>query len=58
MPRKSRKHKRPGRYRGGRVIVNQIDYTRRDYISPGRLMAWAEWVPNRTNTQTYNRNHI
>ncbi|MCK9326826.1 MAG: hypothetical protein M0P69_15140 [Bacteroidales bacterium] len=47
MPRKRRKYKhRPGKYRGGQVIVNKKDYTRRDHISPGRLVAWAEWIPN------------
>jgi len=46
MGRKSRKRKNPDRYQGGTVIVNKIDYTRHDYISPGKLVAWAEWVPN------------
>lgn len=45
MPRKRRKWRhRPDKYRGGRVIINQIDYSKRDYISPGRLVAWAEWT--------------
>ena len=48
MPRKRRKYKhRPGKYRGGQVIVNKKDYTRRDRISPGRLVAWAEWIPTK-----------
>lgn len=47
MPRKRRTWKnRPGKYRGGRVVINHRDYTRRDYMSPGRLVAWAEWVPH------------
>ena len=45
MSRKRRKRKHPDRYRGSTVIVNRKDYTRRDYISPGKLVAWAEWVP-------------
>lgn len=45
MPRKRRKYKHPDRYRGGQVVVNRLDYTRHDYISPGRLVAWAEWIP-------------
>lgn len=46
--RKCRKWKdRPDKYRGGIVIVNKKDYTIRDYISPGRLVAWAEWVPRK-----------
>ena len=47
MPRKRRKRKHPDRYRGGTVIVNKRDYTRHDYISPGRLVAWAEWIPTK-----------
>ena len=46
MSRKSRKRKKPDRYMGGTVIVNKKDYSRHDYISPGKLMAWAEWVPH------------
>jgi len=47
MSRKSRKRKnRPDKYRGGTTKINRLDYTIRDYISPGRLMAWAEWIPN------------
>lgn len=38
---------RPDKFRGGRVIVNKKDFNREDYISPGKLVAWAEWVPNR-----------
>lgn len=46
MPRRRRKRKnRPDKYRGGKVIVNRIDYSIRDYMSPGKLVAWAEWVP-------------
>lgn len=48
MPRKSRKRKqRPNKYQSGTVLVNRKDYTRHDYISPGRLVAWAEWIPDR-----------
>lgn len=48
MPRKShRRRRRPGKYRGGKVIVNLKDYTRHDYISPGKLVAWAEWIEDR-----------
>lgn len=47
MPRKRRKQKHPDRYTGGQVIVNRIDYNIRDPISPGRLVAWAEWIPNK-----------
>lgn len=44
MPRRRRKRKsRPGKYRGGKIIVNAINYSIRDYISPGKLVAWAEW---------------
>lgn len=48
MPRKRRWYRhRPDKYRGGTVVVvNRIDYTRHDYISPGKLVAWAEWVPH------------
>ena len=47
MPRKRRWRKnRPDKYRGGQVIVNRKDYNRRDYMSPGKLIAWAEWVPH------------
>lgn len=38
---------RPDKYRGGSVVVNRKDNTIRDYISTGRLVAWAEWVPNK-----------
>lgn len=46
MPRKRRKQKNranKNKSRSGYVIVNQVDYTRRDYMSPGKLVAWAEW---------------
>jgi len=47
MPRKRRWWRnRPGKYQGGQVIVNRKDYTIRDYMSPGRLAAWAEWIPH------------
>lgn len=53
MPRKRRKWRhRPDKYRGGRVIINQIDYSKRDYISPGRLVAWAEWIPHERRGNT------
>lgn len=45
VARKSRRQKRKKpRVKKGHVIVNKKDYTRRDYISPGKLVAWAEWV--------------
>lgn len=44
MARKSRRQKRKKKVKKGHVIVNKKDYTRRDYISPGKLVAWAEWV--------------
>lgn len=45
MPRKRRKYKsRKGKYQGGYVVVNRKDYTRHDYMSPGKLVAWAEWI--------------
>ena len=48
MPRKSHKRRRrPDKYRGGKVVVNLKDYTRHDYISPGKLVAWAEWIEDR-----------
>lgn len=55
MPRKRRKYKhRQGKYHGGYVIVNRKDYTRHDYISPGRLVAWAEWImANKENVHDY-----
>lgn len=43
MPRKRRKKK--DAKHAGTVIVNRKDYSVRDYMSPGRLVAWAEWVP-------------
>ncbi len=47
MPRKRRKRKnRSDKYQGGTVIINRVDYSIRDYMSPGKLVAWAEWVPN------------
>lgn len=45
VARKRRKWKnRPDKYRGGYVIVNKKDYAKRDYLSPGKLVAWAEWI--------------
>lgn len=54
MSRKSRKRKNPDRYQGGQVIINKIDYTRHDYMSPGKLIAWAEWVPNQKEKESAN----
>jgi len=51
LPRRNRRRKNPDRYIGGQVVINKIDYTRRDYMSPGRLVAWAEWVPNERGGQ-------
>ena len=53
MPRRShrRKRKQDPHLNGlihelkGHVVVNPIDYTKHDYISPGKLRAWAEWRP-------------
>lgn len=46
MARKGRKRQNsPDKFRGGIVIVNKKDYSRQDYMSPGVLVAWAEWVP-------------
>ncbi|MBO8158852.1 hypothetical protein [Thermosyntropha sp.] len=50
--RKSRKRKnRPDKYRGGTIIVNRSDTSIRDYMSPGKLVAWAEWVPNQVKAK-------
>ena len=46
MGRKRRKwRKRVDKFKGGMVVVNRKDYSIRDYMSPGKLVAWAEWVP-------------
>lgn len=45
MPRKSHRQHRTYRCQGGKVIINKKDYTRHDYMSPGKLVAWAEWIP-------------
>jgi hypothetical protein len=56
MPRKRRWYRhRPDKYRGGRVVVNRIDYTRHDYMSPGKLVAWAEWVPHQKGADKHER---
>jgi len=47
MPRKRRKQKnRKNKIKtgSGYVIINSRDYSRRDYMSPGKLVAWADWV--------------
>lgn len=47
MPRKRRKQKnRENKFKSacGYVAVNKIDYTRRDYMSPGKLVAWADYI--------------
>ena len=47
MPRKSHRRKRPQSEGATQIIrVNQREDYQRDHISPGRLVAWAEWVPN------------
>lgn len=52
VARKRRKWKnRPDKYRGGYVIVNKKDYAKRDYLSPGKLVAWAEWIPDERRTK-------
>lgn len=46
MPRKSHRRKRPQSEGATQIIrVNQREDYQRDHISPGRLVAWAEWVP-------------
>ena len=58
MPRKRRWRKnRPDKYRGGQVIVNRKDYNRRDYMSPGRLAAWAEWIPHQKHQKGADKQH-
>lgn len=45
MPRKSHRQPRRPRIKATIRVNDRQDY-KADRISPGRLVAWAEWVPN------------
>lgn len=46
MPRKSHRRRKRPRIKATIRVNDRQDY-KADRISPGRLVAWAEWIPHK-----------